>query len=106
MVIDYDEFRRTAWEERVAIFSALTPDEKAELFRSQLSEWLRRHRGELKPPQIELLEEMLALVVPELYVRPAPDPLMARLKDIEHRAAELLSCEQRVDALTMQWGMT
>ena len=106
MAIDYDEFRRTTWEERIAIFSALSAEEKAELFRSQVSGWLHRHVAELTTPQIELLEEAIQLAVPELYISPKPDQLVTRMKDFERRARALLSPAQHIDALTMQWGLT
>ena len=106
MAIDYDEFRRTTWDERVAIFSALTADEKAELFRSQVAGWLRRHREELTSPQIDLLEQAIELAVPELYSFPKPDELVSRVTEFEKRARALLTPAQHIDALTMQWGMT
>jgi hypothetical protein len=106
MAIDYDEFRRTTWEERIAIFSALSAENKAELFRSQVSGWLQRHAAELQPAQIELLEEAIQIAVPELYISPKPDDLVARMKDFEKRARALLSPAQNIDALTMQWGLT
>ena len=106
MTIDYDEFRRTTWEQRLALFNALSAADKAELFRSQVSGWLQRHILELSPPQIELLKEAMQLAVPELYVSPKAPSLMERMKDFESRARALLTPAQQVDALTMQWGMT
>jgi hypothetical protein len=106
MAIDYDEFRRTTWEERTAIFSALSAEGKAELFRSQVWGWLARHRAELTPAQIELLDEAVAVAVPELYASPKPEQLVARMKDFEKRARALLNPAQCIDALTMQWGLT
>ena len=105
MAIDYDEFRQTTWEERIAIFSALTPEGKAELFRSQVSGWLERNRAHLTPEQIEILEEANRMATPEFYRTPNP-ALLARLKDFEQRARLVFSPPQYIDALTMQWGMT
>jgi hypothetical protein len=106
MTIDYDEFRRTTWEERVAIFNALSSEKKAELVRSQIAGWLERHRGELSPPQIEFLEEAARWPSADMYEARKPDAVVARAKDMEKRARALLSREQIVDSLTMQWGMT
>jgi len=106
MLPDYDQFRRTTWEERIAIFSALSPEEKAELFRSQVSGWLDRHRAELTPPQVAILEEAIQLAVPEIYGARKTEQLVMRTKDLETRAAALLTRDQVIDALTMQWGMT
>lgn len=106
MTIDYDDFRRTTWDERVALFSALSPDEKAELVRSQIAGWLHRHRMELTEPQVRILEEAIELTSPAMYGRGKPDPLAARMKDLENRARGVLTHAQVIDALTMQWGMT
>src|SRR5438874_305365 len=106
MAIDYDEFRRTTWEQRLALFTALSAADKAELFQSQVSGWLQRHILELSPAQIELLEEAIQLAVPHLYASPKPPDLMERMKDFERRARALLTPAQHIDALTMQWGMT
>jgi hypothetical protein len=106
VAIGYDEFRRTTWEQRLALFDALSAADKAELFRSQVSGWLERHILELSLPQIELLEEAIQLAVPELYASPKPPGLMERMKDFESRARTLLTPAQYIDALTMQWGMT
>lgn len=106
MPIGYDEFRRTTWDERVAIVSALSPRERAELFRSQVSGWMERHLAELNPAQIQILEEAIDLAVPELYISPKPAELVARMKDFENRAHAVLTPEQGLEALTMQWGLT
>lgn len=106
MTIDYDEFRRTTWDERTAIFAALSAEEKAELFRSQAGGWLERHRAELNDAQIAIIEEAIQLAVPALYESEKPDDLVARTKDVERRARAVLTQAQIVDALTMQWGLT
>ncbi len=103
MAIDYDEFRNTPWEERIAIFSGLTPEGKSELFRSQVSGWLERHRNELTPEQIEILEEAERLATPEMYAAVKPPELLLQMKDFEQRARVVLGSHAR-DALTMEWG--
>ena len=104
MAIDYDEFRSTPWEERIAIFSALTPEGKAELVRSQVSGWLERHRGELSPEQIEILEEAERLATPEMYGAVKRPELLEQMKHFERRARLVLTPSQGLDALTMEWG--
>jgi hypothetical protein len=106
MPIDYDEFRRTTWEERIVIFNALSSEGKAELFRSQVAGWLERHRAELSPLQIEILEQTIEVTTPEIYTRPQSAELRERLKVLEARALAVLTKEQVRDALTMQWGLT
>ena len=106
MDIDYDEFRCTTWEERISIFSALSAEEKAQLVRSQISGWLQRHHDELSPAQVEILEEAIALAIPERYSRPKSDALVAQSREFAKRARAVLTPEQARDALTMQWGLT
>ena len=106
MPIDYDEFRRTTWSERLAIFNALSADGKSELFKSQIAGWLERHAAELSADQVELLKEAMELAVPQLYSSPQPQAIMLRVEDLERRARVLLTPEQQVDALTMHWRMT
>ena len=103
MTIEYDDFRRMTWEERSAIFSALSSEEKAELVRSQVSGWFDRHIAELTPEQIEILQEASRMVVPELYERPISEEVVAKVKDLEKRARSLLTPRQAAEALTMHW---
>ena len=57
MLVDYDEFRKKGWDERVRVFGAISSEEKAELVRTHIARWLASHRQELDPSQIEILEE-------------------------------------------------
>jgi hypothetical protein len=82
----------------------MSASERAELFRTQVSGWLDRNRQGLTSAQVAILEEAMDLAIPELYTIPRGEMLDARFKDFERRAAELLSPEQRIEALTMQWG--
>ena len=106
MPIDYDQFRATTWDERLRIFAALSPEGRSELFRSQVSGWLDRHSAELTAEQIALLHEAMEVAVPELYAFSKPPKVVARFKEFEQRARALLTPEQCLNALTMQWGMT
>ena len=104
--IDYDAFRRTTWDERVAVFSALSAEEKAELVRSQIAGWLERHRADLTSAQIAVLEDAIRLVAAEHYTPEGRDAAREQVRDLEFRARAVLTAEQCIDALTMQWGLT
>ena len=106
MPIPYDVFRSLTWSDRLGVFNVLSAEGKAELVRSQVGGWLDRHRDELTNAQVLLLEEAVQLIVPELYAVVKEPALMTRLNDVERRARELLTPQQAVEALTMQWGMT
>ena len=103
MAVDPETFRTKPWPERLTIFNAMSPDEKASLVRGCIASWLAAHRAELSGGQAEMLEEAIAFVTPGLYVAD-PDPmLLARLRDLETRTAAVLSRAQMRDALTMHW---
>ena len=102
----YDEFRAKSWGERVALFAAMSPAEKAGLFKEQISGWLDRHREDLTDAQIDLLTEAISLCTPEAYTDPRDPMLAARLKELERRAMQILSPSQFIDSLTIQWGVS
>jgi hypothetical protein len=101
--IPYDDFRALTWDQRLRIFNALTPDGKAELVRSQVAGWLERHRDELTDAQITFLGEAVHAIVPELYAAVRDPAVMARFKEFERRAHDVLTPQQHFEALTMEW---
>lgn len=70
MPVDYDTFRAKSWAERVTLFNAVSPEEKAELVRTHISRWVAAHRQDLTPAQIEMADEWMTFVKPESYVFP------------------------------------
>ncbi len=102
-MVDYDSFRAKRWGERVRFFDALSPEEQAELVRTHISRWLQSHREELTAEQVNIVEENLSFISPDLYVRPRHEDVFSRFKDLEIRTAAVLSREQMRDALTMHW---
>ena len=62
------------------------------------------HRHELTDEQIEIVEENIAFISPDLYTRPRDEDLVSRFMDLVKRTAMLLSRDQLRDALTMQIG--
>jgi hypothetical protein len=105
MLVDYDEFRKKDWDERVRVFGAISSEEKAELVRTHIARWLASHRQELDPSQIEILEENVAFVSAALYVRPLDGRLLDRSRELEGRTARVLSRDQMREALTMHWDV-
>ena len=104
MIPAYEDFRAKSWPERVALFNAMSPEDKAELFRTQVSGWLERYREALTPAQIDVLAEAMTLCEPQLYAQTRVPALEERVKDFHDRAARVLSPAQFVEVLTMQWG--
>jgi len=101
--IDYDLFRTKSWPERIAIFNAISAEERAELVRTHVTRWLSLHRHELTDEQIEIVEENIAFISSALYERPRNEALASRYLELAKRTAMLLSPEQATDALTMYW---
>jgi hypothetical protein len=103
MTIDYGAFRRQSWEDRIATFNGLSAEEKATLVRTHMSRWLQLHREALNAEQVAVIEANIAFVTPELYISPTSRELRTRSKELERRAAAVLSREQMRNALTMHW---
>ena len=101
--IDYDSFRAKSWAERISIFNAISAEERADLVRTHLSQWLSLHRDELTDEQIEIVEEDIAFISTDLYTFPRDEDLVSRFMDLVKRTAMLLSRDQLRDALTMHW---
>ena len=101
--IDYDSFRAKSWAERVALFNAISAEERAELVRTHISRWLSLHRHELTDEQIKIVEENIAFISTELYAFPQDQDLVRQYVALAKRTAMLLSRDQARDALTMYW---
>lgn len=101
--IDYDSFRGKTWAERLAVFNAISAEERAELVRTHIARWLRLHRHELTDEQISIVEENIAFIRAELYALPPDEELVRRYLELARRAAMLLSRDQAREALTMYW---
>lgn len=103
MTIAYDTFRTKTFAERVALFNALPAVEKAALVRTHMSRWLEAHRHALSVEQIEVVEDNIRFVRPELYASRHSERLAAELKQLELRTSAALSREQMREALTLHW---
>jgi hypothetical protein len=101
--IDYDSFRAKSWADRISIFNAVSAEERAELVRTHVSQWLSLHRQELSGEQIKIVEEIVASISADLYTLPRDEDLVSRFMDLVKRTAMLLSRDQMRDALTMYW---
>ena len=103
MQINYDQFRKMQWNERVTLFNEVSNEEKAELVRTHIDRWLESHRGELSPLQISAVEQCRDFIKPELYGAVKDSADLERFKEIEQRAAAVLTRDQMREALTMHW---
>lgn len=101
MPVDYDAWRPKSRSERLAIFNSIMPEEQAELVSKHIAHFLAIHRVSLTASQIEILEECVAAVTPEMYaVVPNPEAL-DRARQLEKRASALLTRDQMREALTL-----
>ncbi len=97
--IEYREYIQKTREERIAIFNAVSPDERAELMRTHLTLWLDANRGDLALTQVAAIERVIALVTPALYTDPKNERQIRRFIRETQRAAAILTAEQAISAL-------
>jgi pimeloyl-ACP methyl ester carboxylesterase len=77
--IDYDTFmEKTELQDRLRLFNAITPENRAEIVRTQVRRWLEANRDRLTAEQIEVMEDTIASIVPDRYRQP-------RSKEMEKR---------------------
>jgi hypothetical protein len=70
--------------------------------RTQIQRWTDANRPRLTAEQVRCLEEMRGFISPDLYRRPTPDPLLAKLKELEARALTLFSPDDLARAVTLE----
>ena len=64
---DYDTFLATPCPDRQKLFFAMTPENKAEMVRSQAQHWFDANRARLTPEQVALMNEAIDWIVPSRY---------------------------------------
>jgi hypothetical protein len=101
--IDYASFRAKSRTERISLFNVISAEERAELVRAHMSQWLSLHCHELTDEQIEIVEENIAVISADLYAFPRNEDLVSRFVDLAKRTATVLSPDQARDVLTMDW---
>jgi hypothetical protein len=86
----------------MATFNQITPENKADIVRTQIQRWTDVNRARLTPEQTQFMKDMLAFVTADLYRQPQSDALMARAKDLEARALALFAKEDIAQAATLE----
>ena len=77
---------------RRAAFNAVTPENRAELVRTQLERWREANKSRLSSQQLALLAQMHALVTPESYTAgPAQEEARNKMRALEPKMVELFS---------------
>jgi hypothetical protein len=93
--VDYDTFGKLDVQERRRVFGEISPENKAELMRTQVKRWLEKNRNRLSLEQISVLEESITSLTPDSYRLPRSDEAIKRMKELEAKAAALFSGEDR-----------
>jgi len=100
-VVDYDTFMQRDTQGRLRTFNQVTPENRAELVRTQIQRWVEKNRSRLTPEQLKVMDENLAFVTADRYRQPMGPEDMARAKDLETRTAAVLSRDDMMQALTI-----
>jgi hypothetical protein len=100
-VIDYDTFMRSNEQTRIELFNTASPENRAELVRTHLERWLAANRHRLSSEQIQVMEENLAFVIPDIYTPDRKPESITRQKELQRRTAELFSSQDMRQALTI-----
>ena len=98
---DYDTFMKRDLQARIRRFNEISPENRAELVRTQITRWIDLRRASLTAEQLKLIEEWLSIVSPDTYRLPKSEALMTRIKDLETRSAALFTREDLRQALTI-----
>jgi len=81
---------------KIAAFNQVTPDNRAELVKTQIERWPEANKSRLSPPQLALLDQMHALITPEAYtVGAGQEDARNKMRDLEPKLAELFTVTDR-----------
>jgi len=104
--VDYDTLMQQ--QDRVAIrrqFAQLSPENKAVIMRTQVGRWIDANRARLSPAQLQVMQEMAAVVSPDLYSPNRTEVMLARVQELEKRAISLLGKEDVGRAATLEMAV-
>lgn len=99
--IEYDEFCKLDVKTKNGVFAAATPENRAELIRTQIQRWLGKNRERLSPEQVKVIEENISFIKADLYDLPRREEDMAKAKALEQRTLALMSREDMTEAFTI-----
>lgn len=75
---DYDDFMKLSVHQRHARFDTISAENKAMIVRTHSERWLYNNRGRLTASEVEVFEEIIAFVTPDLYRERHDDTLDKR----------------------------
>jgi hypothetical protein len=99
--IEYDEFCKLDVKSKNGFFAVASPENRAELIRTQLQRWLAKNRARLTTAQVMVIEENIAFIKADLYILPRREEDMAKAKALEQRTLALMSREDMTEAFTI-----
>ena len=104
--VDYDTLMQQ--QDKAAIrrqFAQLSPENKALIVRTQIERWITANRARLSPAQLQVMQEMAAVVSPDLYSPNRTEGTLARVQELEKRAISLLGKEDVGRAATLEMAV-
>jgi hypothetical protein len=99
--VEYDDFCTLDVQTKNRLFAAVSPDNRAELIRTQLQRWLDKNRARLSPEQVKVVEENIAFIKADLYRIPRREEDMQKAKELEQRTLALMSRADMTEAVTI-----
>ena len=73
--------------------------------RTQIERWIGANRARLSPAQLQVMQEMAAVVSPDLYSPNRTEATLARVQELEKRAISLLGKEDVGRAATLEMAV-
>ena len=104
--VDYDTLMQQ--QDKAAIrrqFAQLSPENKTLIVRIQIERWITAIRARLSPAQLQVMQEMAAVVSPDLYSPNRTEATLARVQELEKRAISLLGKEDVGRAATLEMAV-
>ena len=99
--IEYDVFCTMDVKNKQKVFGEISPENRAELVRTQIRRWLDKNRSRLSAEQIKIMEENIAIVKADLYKLPRNEVELAKAKSLEQRTLAVMTREDMAEALTI-----
>jgi hypothetical protein len=75
---DYDDFMKLSVNQRHARFDTISAENKAMIVRTHVERWLYNNRARLAASEVEMFEEIIAFITPDLYHERRDDALDRR----------------------------
>ena len=95
----------TQWARSAGQAMRVSPENKALIMRTQIERWITANRARLSPAQLQVMQEMAAVVSPDLYSPNRTEGTLARVQELEKRAISLLGKEDVGRAATLEMAV-